>query len=111
MTDTPVPTPTHSAKSAGYTAEGYADHHGRPFWRIRNAHGMPITEHISSEQEARRRCAIYEQNDAVRADRLASEMARRVESQQALGRPSFYNIAREVLIEEFAAEHNGDEYD
>lgn len=42
----------------------------------------------------------------IRADRLASEMVKRVKGQRALGRPSFYNIAREVLIEEFAAEHN-----
>lgn len=40
----------------------------------------------------------------IRADRLASEMVKRVKYQLALGRPSFYNIAREVLIEEFAAE-------
>lgn len=40
----------------------------------------------------------------IRADRLASEMVRRVKWQKALGRPSFYNIAREVLIEEFAKE-------
>lgn len=39
----------------------------------------------------------------IRANRLASEMMKRVKGQRALGTPSFYNIAREVLIEEFAS--------
>lgn len=40
------------------------------------------------------------------AHRLASEMVARIKDGRALGTPSFYNIAREVLIEEFASDES-----
>ncbi len=40
----------------------------------------------------------------IRAHRLAEEIVRRMKSGKSLGSPSPYNIAREVLIEEFSAE-------
>ncbi len=40
----------------------------------------------------------------IRADRLASEIVRRFLAEEAVGRPSLHNIAREVLIEDFATE-------
>ena len=40
----------------------------------------------------------------MRAHRLASEITKRLKWGQSLGAPSPYNIAREVLIEEFVAE-------
>lgn len=39
----------------------------------------------------------------LRAHTLAEEIAHRVLTQQSLGRPSIYNIAREVLAEHFVA--------
>lgn len=45
----------------------------------------------------------------MRAHRLASEMATRLKWQRALGTPSFYNIAREVMIEEFALQQTNGE--
>jgi hypothetical protein len=42
----------------------------------------------------------------MRAHRLAAEIGRRLSAGQALGKPNLYNIAREVLIEDFAPEHD-----
>lgn len=39
----------------------------------------------------------------IRADRLASEIVRRCLAEEALGKPSLHNIAREVLIEDLIA--------
>lgn len=40
----------------------------------------------------------------MEAHHAAEEIAKRVRLQRSLGRPSVYNIAREVLMETFAEE-------